>query len=125
MHRTTSYKLFIIMDTLRKRAGFSVTDLRTILDVSESSYSRILKTLTEKPGVGLSSPMDVKVQKAVQILSHGYRTMVLSSTQGKFEADVAEAVLNQLRFEVNELECMIGPDSSTETLLQAADGLLI
>ncbi len=118
-----SYKMFLIMDQLRRRAGISVPQLLHVLDIDISTYSRIsFKVYAEDQGV-LHYDIEQKVRCGLDVLTSGYTQKLLSPTTLKKKDDVI-AVLQHLESQLvaNELVMLI--DCEMDQLLGEANNLL-
>ena len=93
---TISQKAFVIMDQLRREAGISVPQMHCLIPISESSYSRISKSVYAGDTSGLDGGTDIKVQLALRVFIHGFTTNVLSATTMKHSDSIID-VLNDLK----------------------------
>ena len=116
--------MFLVMDQLRRRAGISVPQLLSVLDVDISTYSRISTSVYgEHKGV-LHFDIERKVRHGLDLLTSGYTQNVLKPTTLKMKDDVI-AVLEHLSRTVvaSELEPLI--DCELKSLLSKANNMLI
>lgn len=118
-----SYRAFLIMDQLRRRANISVAQLHCISQIEQTNYSRIsARVYTGLPGV-LHAEAENGVVHALRILGTGYITNVISPTTMPPHKDI-EAVLVQLESEVIADQAEILADCDLSTLLSAANNVL-
>lgn len=75
-----SYRSFLIMDQLRKRASISVLQIYCVLHLDQSSYSRVSKRAYEGSDGVLYCKLESRVLLAIDVLLSGYLTRVITPT---------------------------------------------
>jgi len=120
---STSYKLFLVMDQLRRKAGISVTQLQSIFDIPSSSYSRISEAVYSSGEGSLNAETDLKAQRAVSILSSGFSTHVLTVTTMS-QSDTISDVLLTIEQDIQPTEDTTLIDADLFVLLNKAQCLI-
>lgn len=113
---STSYKLFLVLDQLRRVAGISAKQLQSVFDISPSSYSRISEAVYGSGEGSLNAETDLKAQRAVRVLMSGFTTKILSQTT-MAQPDAISDVLLTIEQDM--------PDIADTTLVDAKLSLLL
>jgi len=115
----------MIMDQLRLRAGITVPQLQQILEISQTTYSRISKRVYADEIGALQGSMDLNIQRIIRVLMLGFRTSVLETTTIKLQDVEAAEILVQLDDSLDAHETSVTPKCNLEQLIAAADGLML
>ena len=120
---STSYKLFLVLDQLRRVAGISAKQLQSIFDISPSTYSRISDKVYGS-GIGsLNTETDLKAQRAVKVLMSGFTTKILSQTTMP-QPDAISDVLLTIEQDMSDDEGVTLVDAKLSLLLSTAQYLI-
>jgi len=120
---STSYRMFLLMDQLRRKAGISASQLHSVFEIAPSSYSRISAKVYNE-GIGsLNHETDLKVQHVTRVLVAGFATKILSVTTMK-QADTISAVLLTLEQDLPDEDVKAMVDADLPLLISAAQSLL-
>lgn len=118
-----SYKAFLIMDQLRRRAGISVRQFLHIINISESGYSRISERVYSKVEGVLHYSIENKVKHGIDVLASGYAKNILSVTSIKKPITVIEVLRDiEMDLKVDAFEVLV--DCDLEVLLSEANKVL-
>ncbi|SFC31896.1 hypothetical protein [Pseudoalteromonas denitrificans] len=119
---STSYKTFLVMDQLRRKAGIPSDFLKCFTGLNQSTYSRISINVYEKKHGVLNYKNELNTLKTMKILSEGYKSKVISQTTLKRKRDViADLKLIEKNLMFSRSTNLI--DSNLDLLLEAADTL--
>ena len=119
-----SYKSFLIMDQLRRKAGISVPQLLHVLDIDISTYSRIsFKVYAKHQGV-LHYDIEKKVLHGLDVLTSCYAQNLISSTTLKMKNDII-AVLEDVESQLVTSASVVLIDCNIDVLLGQANNSLI
>ena len=91
-----SYRSFLIMDQLRRRAGISVPQLDSLLRFGLPQYSRISKRVYKGEEGVLQHHSEQRVDRMTQVLEKGYDTDVLFETTLKRTGREIVAILGDI-----------------------------
>ena len=118
-----SYRSFLIMDQLRRRAGISVPQLNSVLGFSETNYSRISKRVYNNESGVLQGVPELRVARMVKVLAKGYHLKVLFETTLKRPDIDMMRVLGDLSKTLQVATCDDLKDACVDKLLSAAGAL--
>ena len=120
---SSSYRSFLIMDQLRRRASISVKQLSGFLDLSESGYSRISKRVYDQEKATLQYEVEKRVEHMVRLLYSAYITGAISLTSMK-QPDTIIAILEELDSELSPEVPEVLIDCNMDDLMEAASTVI-
>lgn len=118
-----SYRAFLVMDQLRRRANISVVQLQCVSTIEQTCYSRISSRVYEGLSGVLHTELERNVVHTLKVLAAGYVKNVISPTTIKQPSSI-EAVLKQLESEIVLDAVPILVDCRLGILLDAANNVL-
>lgn len=83
-----SYRAFLVMDQLRRKAGISVAQLNSVLGANHTTYSRISKRVYDGREGVLHHQFEARVLNTLGVLAAAYDLKKISTTTLKRSNDV-------------------------------------
>lgn len=118
-----SYKAFMIMDQLRRRAGISVVQLQSVSKIEQTCYSRISSGVYAGRSGVLLSEMERRVLHTLDVLTTGYATHALSQTFAPAKGDIKD-VLISIEADLIPHTSQVDKDCDLAVIFGAANKLL-